>query len=103
MEAPVAIAVLREMLHRVAAAHHHVADVELEAHHRRIEPRDEDIIWYLTVDGLHVVGLIMEREPEIRLSRRRAGRVETVSPLLPIVERLHRFGIARHDQILHPE
>src|SRR5262245_6092546 len=64
MEAPVAVAVLREILHRVAATNEHVAHVQLQPNDGRIRALDEDVVRHLPVDRLHMLGFIVEREPD---------------------------------------
>ncbi len=94
----------REVVHWIAVSHEHVADVELEAHGSWIEALDEHVVRHRAVDRLHVIGLVVEREPDSGAPRGGAGRVEPVRPLLPRVERmLGLVGKARHHQILVTE
>ena len=99
-----AIPIPREVRHRIAAADQHVAGVELEPDDRWIQTVHEDVVRDLSLDRLHVLGLVMKREPEPVSPRDRAGRIEVVRPLPPVVERPRRLiGEARHDQIFLPE
>src|SRR3989441_11584239 len=88
MEAPEAIGILLQVLHRIAAADEHVAHVELEPSDRRIETRDEDVERNLAVDRFLVIGLVVEREPDAGATRDRAGAGGPAGPLPPIVQRL---------------
>ena len=104
METPVALSVPFEEALRVATAHEHVADVELQAYYCRVSTFDKEVVRDDVVNLLHVVRLVVKREPDAALPRRRAGRVEPVGPESPGVERL--VGLcrqARHDQIVVPE
>ena len=90
---------LSQVLHRVAAADEHVANIQLEPDDGRIEPCDEHVVWHLAIDRLHVIGLVVEREPNPRTPRDGAGGVETIRPLAPGIECIRRLRQARHDEI----
>src|SRR2546426_887429 len=60
MEAPIAVAVPLEIGERIAAPHHHVADVELVADDGRVSALDEHVVWHRAVDRRHVVGFVVE-------------------------------------------
>src|SRR5207302_7356279 len=103
MEAPIPLAVPRQIGERIAPAHHHVADVELEAHDLRVGALDEYFVRLLAVDRSHMVGFIMEGEPDARAPGHGARGVEAVGPLPPVVERARLLWKARNDEILVTE
>src|SRR5260221_8892987 len=47
----------------------------------------EQIVRHRAVDRRHVIRLVVEGEPDAGASRHRAGGVEAVGPLPPIIER----------------
>src|SRR2546425_407055 len=98
MEAPEAIGILLQVLHRIAAADEHVAHVELEPSDRRIETRDEDVERNLAVDRFLVIGLVVEREPDAGAPRDRADRSEGAVGLLghPVTARIRFQADAIH-------
>ena len=104
MEAPVAVAVPLEIGERIAAPHDHVADVELVADHARVRSLHEQIVRHGAVDRRHVIGFVVEGEPDAGAPRRRTGGVEAVGPFPPIVERAGRVRReARHDEVFVTE
>src|SRR5207247_1669121 len=101
MEAPVAIAIALEVAHGVAAAQQHVADVELQPDDRRIGARDEGVVGHGAIDRLHVIRLVVERQPQPRAPGDGPGGVEAVGPFEPIVDRARRVrSETRHDEVL---
>src|SRR5256885_2203582 len=88
IKAPEAVKILLQILHRIAAADEHVADVELDVSDGKIETVDEDVEGHLAVDRLLVIDLIVKNEPNPGLPRHYAGGVETVGPFAPVVQRL---------------
>src|SRR5207244_3327659 len=104
MEGPVEIAILLEISHRVSTAHHHVADIELQPYQRWLETPDEDVIGHGAVDRRHVIGLVVERQPDTCAPGDGSRRVETIGPFAPVVERALRVRReARDDEILVPQ
>src|SRR5206468_4896949 len=98
------VAIPLEVDERVAAAHYHVADVELVADEGRVGSLHEQVVGDRAVDRSHVLGLVMEREPDAGAPGGRARGVEAVSPLPPVVERARRVrGEGWHDQEFVPE
>src|SRR5574341_1108706 len=92
MEAPEAIGILLEVLHRIAAPERHVADVELQPGDGGIEAVDEHVERHLAVDRPLVVGLVVEPQPDPGAARDGARGVEAIGPFPPVIERL--FGPA---------
>src|SRR5215831_18675899 len=91
MEAPVSVAMRGEIVHWIAVPHEHVADVELEANRGGVEARDEHVVRNRAVDRLHVIGLVVERQPDSSAAGGGAGSVESIRPLFPRVERMLRL------------
>src|SRR5437764_6569173 len=89
VEAPVSIAVPSEIPHRISAAQQHVADVELKSHGRQIESLDENIVRddSARADRLHVIRLVVKREPDAGATSDGARCVEVICPPAPFVGR----------------
>src|SRR2546422_11627555 len=104
MEAPIAVAVPLEVAERVATTYYHVADVELVADDDRVGPLHETIIRHRAVDRRHVLGFVLEGEPDAGAPGPGAGGVKAVGPLPPIVERARRVRReARNDEVFMAE
>src|SRR5215216_296717 len=100
MEAPIAVAVLLEISHGIAATHQHVADIQLKPNDRRVHPLEKYVVGNLAVDRFHVVRLVVKREPDSRGTGSSSGGVEPIGPLSPGVERVLRLGgQARYGEI----
>src|SRR2546422_10719483 len=69
MEAPIAIAVPREIGERIAAPHDHVADVQLVTDDGRVRSLQEQVVRHGAVDRLQVLGLVVEGEPDAGAAR----------------------------------
>jgi hypothetical protein len=85
VERPDAILVAVQVVHRIATAHQHIADVELEAHELRLRARQEHVERKLALVLPLVIGLVVQRQPD-------AG----------VHQSLRFTGQARHHQILMP-
>src|SRR5258708_4230670 len=69
METPEAVGILLQVLHRIAAADEHVADVELDVRDGGIEAGGGDVERHLAVDRLLVISLLLGSEADPRLPR----------------------------------
>src|SRR5712692_5461539 len=104
VEAPIAVPVALKIGKGIAAPHNHVADVELMAHDGWVGARDEQVVGHGAVDRRHMIGLVVEGEPDAGAPRDGAGGVEAVGPLAPVVERACAVRReVRHDEVFMAE
>ncbi len=92
MKAPVPIWILSEIAHGIAAAHQHVADIELQPHDGWIEPLDEDVIRHDAIERLHMIRLVVEREPDSCAPSDGSRGVEAIGPFAPVVQSARRIS-----------